>query len=177
VRKGTDILSQIEADFANDPDGRERALQVIVEEEMKGCEKMELRPDMHDVIAQLCAKSVRLAVSTRNCQMAYDRFIDMCDLHKETFHPVLSRESLGTINKPDPQVALHILQRWEIAAPDSVWFVGDSMDDIRCGKGAGCMTCLVGPVEKRASLAHHDHMIDMHVESLSEFYERISHWL
>lgn len=177
VSKGSDILSQIAVDFADDPEGHDRALRIIEEEEMKGCERMVLRSDLHDVIAKLCSKSVRLAVSTRNCQVAYEKFIDMCDLDNETFHPVLSRESLGAINKPDPQVARHILDKWDISEPDTVWFVGDSMDDIRCGKGAGCMTCLVGSDENRKMHAQHGFMIDMHADSLSEFYNKISHWL
>jgi phosphoglycolate phosphatase-like HAD superfamily hydrolase len=41
------------------------------------------------------------------------------------------------INKPSPDVALHILKdnNWGVDDPSLIWFVGDSEDDIRCGKG------------------------------------------
>ena len=171
---GLDILQQIENEFAGDPVGKERALQIIFEEEMKGCANMVVRSDMLDVVSRLGRQRLRLAVSTRNCEQAFEKFLEMCGLHEETFEPALSRESLGKINKPDPQVAVHILQRWEIIDPTTVWFVGDSMDDILCGKGAGCRTCLVGPNTSFDKFEDHKHMIDMRVETLSEFYDELS---
>ena len=172
---GIDILQQIDTELAHDAIARERALRVIFEEEMKGCANMVLRPDLHEVVAKIRSSHVRMAVSTRNCQEAYARFLDMCGLHEDTFQPALSRESLGKVNKPNPQVALHILEHWQISDPATVWFVGDSMDDIRCGKGAGCMTCLVGPKGVVSSRQQeYAHMIDAHVESLSGFYRNIA---
>jgi phosphoglycolate phosphatase-like HAD superfamily hydrolase len=80
---------------------------------------------------------------------------------------VLDRHSLGDVNKPDPQVAHHIMGHWgDAVSPEQVWFVGDSIDDIRCGKGAGCRTCLITSSDR----VHEDeHLIDHRVTTLKEF--------
>lgn len=97
---------------------------------------------------------------------AYNIFAERANVHPDTFAPVLDRTSLGGVNKPDPQVAHHIMQQWGGVPPHEVWFVGDSIDDIRCGKRAGCFTCLITASEKR----HDDeHLIDHRVTSLKDF--------
>lgn len=50
--------------------------------------------------------------------------------------------------------------------------MGDSMDDIRCGKGAGCRTCLITSSPDRG--LQEDHLIDARVTTLKEFLEHIT---
>lgn len=89
---------------------------------------------------------------------------------------MLDRDSLSGINKPDPRVAQHILEQWrggrqDTHAPEGVWFVGDSIDDIRCGKAAGCRTCLITASDR----VHVDaHLIDYRVTTLMEFVNILS---
>jgi pyridoxine kinase len=170
-RKGVDILTQIFQDLPLHE--HEAAHAVIIDEELKGCDAMKLQPDLSELLEYLNEHSIRAAISTRNCAEAFDRFRNMAKLSDKSFSPILSRESLNGINKPDPQVALHILEAWDaVDRPHEVWFIGDSIDDMKCGKGAGCRTCFV----TTPSMAHdpsHAAFIDISVTSLREFIEHI----
>jgi phosphoglycolate phosphatase-like HAD superfamily hydrolase len=93
-------------------------------------------------------------------------------------HPLLHRHSLAdSVNKPDPRVAQHILQSWDVIADTSadtasagtVWFVGDSMDDMLCGKAAGCRTCLISTDTNKDLYSSRRDVIDLCVHSLQEF--------
>jgi phosphoglycolate phosphatase-like HAD superfamily hydrolase len=104
---------------------------------------------------------------------AYETFAEKANFPPETFEPVLDRNSLSGVNKPDPQVAHHILGEWGGVLPHEVWFVGDSIDDIRCGKGAGCNTCLITASNKK----HDDeHLIDHRVTTLKEFMDILNEY-
>ena len=98
---------------------------------------MAIRPDCRHVIEQLREMNVRVSISTRNCRPAVDLFLrrlrdeeQLEQLEQEqeesnsggsgseqrcqqdwadVFWPVVTRDTLGGINKPDPQVAHHIL--------------------------------------------------------------------
>lgn len=172
-RKGVDILTQISEDLHEDK--HEAAHAIIVDEEMKGCDAMQLQPDLGDLLACLKERRIRSAISTRNCAKAYDRFQEMAGFeHESVFSPVLSRESLNGINKPDPQVANHILETWgAVDNPSEVWFVGDSLDDMICGKRAGCRTCLVSPTGLANKSVDYADFVDICVTSLSEFMDHI----
>jgi phosphoglycolate phosphatase-like HAD superfamily hydrolase len=168
-RIGGDIISQIEQ--VADPAERERMHRVIIEEEMKGCERMRLRPDLEAFLDALHRSRIRAALSTRNCFAAYERFLDVAAISDQRFSPALSRETLGGLNKPDPRVAAHVLTSWE-ASPETVWFVGDSEDDVACGKGAGCKTCLILTSYNR-DVVKREGLVDLAVNSLSEFGQHI----
>ena len=166
-----DILSQIENFSEVD---KVAAHRIIVEEEMAGCRKMELRGDLLNCLQALQSRGVKLAVSTRNCAEAYDHFMRQAALPVTTFNPALSRDSLGGINKPDPQVAHYILNAWSMHEnPEHVWFVGDSEDDMTCGRDAGCMTCLVRTPQNLLFRNKNTESIDLHVDSLTNFVEHI----
>jgi phosphoglycolate phosphatase-like HAD superfamily hydrolase len=61
------------------------------------------------------------------------------------FSPVVTRDCLGGINKPSGAVAAAILSTWAVAPSDAqhCLFVGDSGDDVLCGRNAGTQTCLI----------------------------------
>jgi phosphoglycolate phosphatase-like HAD superfamily hydrolase len=52
-----------------------------------------------------------------------------------------------------------------------VWFVGDSIDDMVCGKLAGCRTCLLLTDENQK--VKDSEYVDIVVKSLSEFGRHI----
>jgi phosphoglycolate phosphatase-like HAD superfamily hydrolase len=54
------------------------------------------------------------------------------------------------------------------AEPGSVWFVGDSIDDMVCGKLAGCRTCLIITEDNTAVIAQTQY-VDLAVHSLRDF--------
>lgn len=150
---------------------RQRAWAVLVEEEMIGCEKMEFRPHMHALLKGLQKARIRMAVSTRNCDLAFNKFLEKAELGTDVFCPSLTRESATGLNKPDPALARHIMRQWCIPAgmESTVWFVGDSVDDMLCGKRAGCKTCLISSSNSDNIMAQHGHLVDVKVDSLLEF--------
>jgi len=72
-RVNGDILSQVNA--LADPEMRAKANEVIIDEEMKGCQRMVLRADLDNTLRRLSQRRLRTAISTRNCRQAYDIFL------------------------------------------------------------------------------------------------------
>ena len=177
-RGSGDILEMIE--HMPDEESRKRAMDIVVEEEVKGCDAMVLRPDLYDFVKKLKNSRIRLALSTRNSGPALEHFLHKAGFGDDTFVPALHRDSLGKVNKPDPAVAFHVMKEWGISIGEGqkpperqvVWFLGDSIDDVACGKAAGCKTCLIrtpfnGKVQQR------DDLVDLVVNSLSEWVEYV----
>jgi len=166
TKRGSDIITQVKEDL----DGalQQRAFDIIVDEEMRGCERMVIKDDLNHCIDFLSDNDIKMAISTRNCGKAYDVFADKASFSPDTFKPVLHRDSLNGVNKPDPAVAYHIMHQWGGASPEEVWFVGDSIDDIKCGKSAGCRTCLITTSDRSFD---DEHLIDHRVTTLREFVD------
>lgn len=93
---------------------KDAALKVIYEEEMIGCDRMKIRPNMHAFLRAVTNSQIPIALSTRNCDAAFQRFMQLADLPVDYFSPALHRDSLNGLNKPDPLVARHILDAWSI---------------------------------------------------------------
>ena len=54
-----------------------------------------------------------------------------------------------------------------------MWFVGDSIDDMQCGKAAGCRTCLVRTPHNTDLQEKFPGLVDVAVSSLQEFADYI----
>ena len=93
-----------------DPVRRLELSRIIIEEEMLACERVVCRPDLKDLLAALHASRLRLAISTKNCEQAVNKFLEIAVVPQDRFHPTLTRDSLGGLSKPDPRVAQHILE-------------------------------------------------------------------
>ena len=152
---------------------RAKAWSIVVEEEMKGCARMELQPDLHKALNLLIRYRVRMALSTRNCYAAYADFLEKANLDSKIFSVALARDCLNGINKPDPKIVNHITSKWNMipSAKEDVWFVGDSVDDLACGKAAGCKCCLLVNHRNKHLIESRPELIDLHVDSL---YDAIS---
>jgi phosphoglycolate phosphatase-like HAD superfamily hydrolase len=178
-----DILSQIREIKCTEK--KERAMRIVHEEELRGCERMKLRADLFHFLATLKRCRVRLALSTRNSQPALHHFMESTKLPAGTFDPALHRDSLGHVNKPDPAVSKYCLDSWDVALHarlngngkeesngGDVWFIGDSLDDMKSGKGSGCKTCLVR-TSFNSSLDESSEHVDLVVDSLSEWITHV----
>jgi phosphoglycolate phosphatase-like HAD superfamily hydrolase len=165
-----------------DPEDRRKAHEIVHEEEVKGCENMKLREDLHEFISCLRKSRVRLALSTRNSEYALEYFMQSARLPPTTFHPSLHRDSLGKINKPDPAVSRFCIDTWDDSLHNSindenqngghVWFLGDSIDDMTSGKGSGCKTCLL-KTEFNKGLENNKELVDVAVDSLKEWLDHV----
>lgn len=169
---GGNILKRI-ADLATEEE-RKRAMDIVVDEEVKGCDNMVIREDFTSFLGRVQSSRVRLAMSTRNGPLAVEHFITHAEVPVDTFSPAIHRDSIGGINKPDPEVARHIIRSWGMNGPSDsqvVWFIGDSIDDMTCGHLANCKTCLIRtPFNK--NIEDHPH-VDLVVDSLSEWTDHV----
>lgn len=143
-RSNGDILTQINR-LTNDED-KKKAHSIIIDEETKGINRMILRDHLSLLINQLNHNNIKVAISTRNNEQALLKFLELSALKESQFTHLLHRDSImidGTmINKPDPRVAYHVTNSWNCNYEET-YFVGDSDDDIYCGKAANMKTCLV----------------------------------
>ncbi len=73
-RRDGDIILQIEA--LADEEARAAAYQIVVEEEMIGISNMVVRADVKLLMSELHARRIPTAISTRNCDVALNKFLD-----------------------------------------------------------------------------------------------------
>lgn len=171
-RNNGDILTQINR-LSNDND-KKRAHDIIIEEEIKGIERMQIREHLSLLIESLNNNNINVAISTRNNEAALHKFLEVAQLKPHQFTHLLHRDSINIdgnmINKPDPRVALHVINHWNInPMTDDIYFVGDSDDDIFCGLHANTKTCLV----RTSYNKHLEGKVDIAVDSLLEFAKHI----
>lgn len=179
--RDSDLISLVEA--IENPKAKWTAYDIIQNEEEVGCARMKLRDDAVEVVSTLSELRIRVAISTRNCQSSVDKFLTVIPSSVgSVFSPVVTRESLNGINKPDPRVAQHIINQWGYDTTlnsfselyGDVWFVGDSMDDMKCGKSAGCKTCLILTDYNVNYMKENPGIIDVEVSNLIEFLSFIN---
>jgi pyridoxine kinase len=148
------------------------AMQVIYEEEMAGINRQVLRKGLYQFIYSLYARKIRLAVCTRNCQQAYIQFLQQSQLLEHHFIPALFRETFQETNiqKPNPELAHYIARAWSVPEEQKslLWFVGDSLDDMKCGKNAGLTTCLILTDHNQKLQEQYPSLIDHTISDLDE---------
>ena len=114
---------------------------------------------------------VPLAIATRNTPRGVNAMLRAAGLPPDTFDPVLTRESPFP-EKPDPAIVLAACAAWGVP-PDTCLMVGDTMDDMRCGSGAGCGTCLIRPPSDDV-LSEDGSLVDFVIHSLCELEAMIN---
>lgn len=179
--RSVDIVTHVNS--IEDAEEQARCWKIIEDIEVDALVTQKVRPDMHVLLETLRKhRCLRLALSTRNCLPAAQHFFTQYQLPSGTFdvvqvrNSVLEEETLRPLNKPDPRLAQRILERWQVAAEEAaaVVFVGDSMDDMFCGKGAGCTTVLISADYNVGLKEKHPEAIDYVVHSLAELRELLA---
>ena len=92
--------------------------------------------------------------------------LDAAQLPADAFAPVLTREGPHP-DKPDPAIALAACSEWGLR-PDECLFVGDSLDDMRCGRAAGLATCFVAAADAELASPPFPEEIDFAITELGE---------
>jgi HAD superfamily hydrolase (TIGR01549 family) len=144
--RGTDLL--VHAATHPDPVERSRIHAVLVDEEELGFTRAQLMPDLDVLLDFLELHEVRMAILTRNNDDIMARTVAMMRRKPGTFSVMLSRSFEPS--KPNPEPIRFICDSWG-CKPSDVVMVGDSIDDMLCGRAAGSHTVLVG------SPAQHGH--------------------
>lgn len=139
-----------------------RAQRIVLEEEAFGLSRMALMPDVATLFEWLGVRRersapggpppLRVGLITRNNSAAMAHTIELIGV-PGAFDAALSREWPGA-PKPHPAALLHLLDEWGVPPADAV-MVGDSRDDMLCGRGAGALCVLVGD----AVVEHADHRV------------------
>ena len=136
--RGVDVLEHIATH--EDADERARLHSILEDEEETGFRRQELMPDARTALDALVLRGLRLAVLTRNNENVMARTLAMLE-RPGMFSPTLSRSFLPS--KPHPAPIHHICGVWS-CSPQDVVIVGDSRDDVLCGRAAGVRTVIVG---------------------------------
>ena len=162
---GVDILSHVEA-APTDEERRVRAA-AVADEEARGLERVALMPDISSIVAFTAARpSLRVGLITRNNAAAASHTMSLLHAVGARFDNSLSREWSGGPPKPHPAGLLWMTQDWGVSVEETV-MVGDSIDDVLCGRAAGATSILIGTLHEPGAkkVAH------FHVQTLTELVD------
>ena len=94
-----------------------------------------LFPDAVSVIATLFFRGLPLGIVSSNVSTHIERVLEDKEVRK--YFSVLSCSDLYSRPKPTPEPCLYALERMGLAPSKSICLVGDSLQDVECGKNAG----------------------------------------
>ncbi|CAL9734095.1 hypothetical protein MOSE0_D04522 [Monosporozyma servazzii] len=162
--KNTDILQFIE-DLPT-PEDKLLAEKRIHDVEIKAMEEMEPQPGLSEVMRHLTLNNYSKNICTRNklspVNYLINRFIPT---EWSNFDNILTRDFRPT--KPNPDPLLHIAKLLSVE-PQQIIIVGDSFDDIKSGRSAGCFTILLKNHVNEHLLTEHEELIDLAIDNLNE---------
>jgi HAD superfamily hydrolase (TIGR01549 family) len=162
---GVDILTHVDA--APTDDERRLRAAAVADEEARGLERVALMPDISSIVDFTAARpSLRVGLITRNNAAAASHTMSLLQAVGARFDHSLSREWSGGPPKPHPAGLLYMIQDWEVNVEETV-MVGDSIDDVLCGKAAGATSVLIGSIHEpdAKKVAH------FHVQTLTELVD------
>jgi phosphoglycolate phosphatase len=97
-----------------------------------------LYPGVKEVLAELHASGLRLAICTSRSRASLETLIRMLEI--EPYFCALTNNEDVSHPKPAPDLALLLLERLGARAEESL-VVGDTIFDLQMGRSAGCRTC------------------------------------
>lgn len=135
VPSDVDIVPYLRQKYSDDPEGLRSAMAIIHEEEELAFSPAKLQPGLKDLILHFKAIGLRLGIVTRNSSAVVAGFLESLGFDDGTFSEIITRDT-DIPNKPDPASVLHCCRSWDLH-PSTVLMVGDSVDDVLCGRAAG----------------------------------------
>ena len=126
----------------------------------------ELQPGLLQLMATLKRRGLLVGIATRNTARGVDAMLAAAGLPPDSFAPVLTREGPFP-DKPHPEIALTAAREWGVP-PEACLMVGDSMDDVRCGRAAGMATCLLAPEGSAAASPPFPAEVDFAISELPQ---------
>lgn len=159
-----DILDFI-TDLPTDED-RAVAERKIHEVEIQAMNEMTPQPGLVDLMKYLTINKFNKGICTRNIQRPVDHLIyKFLPVEYANFDIIITRDFRPT--KPNPDPLLHIAEKLKLK-PNEIIMVGDSMDDMRCGHDAGCITILLKNHINEYLETEHNDLIDVSIDKLDE---------
>ena len=139
IPKTVDILDHIHALPLSEQEDAQEKIRAI---ERRAMRAQTPQPGLVKLMDYLDSRGVQKALCTRNFDEPVNHLLtNFLPGHK--FHPIITRAFHPP--KPDPAGILKIASTWGVPAVDAKYLimVGDSHDDMKAGRGAGCTTILV----------------------------------
>lgn len=162
-----------------DTQQQQQIWQIIEDEERIAAENCIFSHGLFELMHFIQSRNIRIAMVTRNSAAGVNGFLSTLASHAHNNHIqiefdiILDRHSTHGL-KPSPAPATHIIQHVWKFAPEQVLFVGDEMNDVYCGHGAGCHVALIKREHntrlyerrrKRATFQHHHHHHNQSIDS------------
>lgn len=139
--------------------------------EKKAMDEMIPQPGLQEIMKYLTKKNISKNICTRNVegpvQYLINKFIPG---DYSSFDHIVTREFRPA--KPFPDPLLHIAEQIN-AIPESIIMVGDSFDDMKSGRAAGCLTVLLKGTANDKVVNNHKELIDFIVNDLRELKDLI----
>ena len=135
---GEFILEKI--DSLPNGEEKEKYHQILKYHELNSVKEATLIDGVADFIEYLKKKSIKMAILTRNYELATKKILEKFELN---FTTIFTRDDGPA--KPNPWCALKIAHEWEIN-PKEIMIIGDFLFDIQTGKNAGMQTALYTPI-------------------------------
>lgn len=135
-------------------------------------EHLRVLPGAHELVALLAASDLGIAVVS-NKHGPY--------LRKEAAHlgwdvhftSIVGATDLAE-DKPSAIPVHHVLEKLAAVAGPEIWFVGDSVTDVRCARAAGCTAILVRHEGANPTPLPEGEDADLVVDSLAAFAELLA---
>jgi phosphoglycolate phosphatase len=118
----------------NDP-----KLSIVDRIEMEAVGDSRISDENAGVIEQLSNKGLRLAIFTRNSELAVEKSLEGTDISKRI--TIVGREAVRRL-KPDPEGINILLAKFDLK-PSSAILVGDTYQDVEVARNAGLKSVIV----------------------------------
>lgn len=119
------------------PEHKLRAQAVLREHELRAARQCQLRPGAVELLLELRARGLKLALLTRNSRDSVELVLKRFCLE---FDCTVAREDARP--KPHPEPILKIAEALALD-PSELLVVGDYIFDVQCGQRAGALTALL----------------------------------
>ena len=165
--KSIDILAFID-DLPTEKQKEEAhaGIHKVEEEAMK---EMEPQPGLGKLMDYLTTNQYSKSICTRNVITPVNYLVSkFIPTNCREFDHIVTRDFRPT--KPNPDPLLHIARQLNVP-PSEMMMVGDSMDDMRSGRTAGCITVLLKNHVNGHILEDHKEFVDYPIDSLVEIID------
>ncbi|CCC71531.1 hypothetical protein NCAS_0H02210 [Naumovozyma castellii] len=162
--KSVDILAYI--DDMSTEEAKLEANRQLEEVEDRAMKQMEPQPGLVELLRFLTLNNMSKNICTRNVIKPVQYLIsNFVPKEYSNFEYIVTRDFRPA--KPNPDPLLHIAKQLKVH-PNEIMMVGDSFDDMRSGRSAGCVTMLLNNHVNKYLLQDHQDLIDNSVDSLAD---------
>ncbi|CAI2024597.1 hypothetical protein SEUBUCD646_0H01770 [Saccharomyces eubayanus] len=167
--KSIDILHFIET-LPTEKERKEACNQIEVVE-AKAMNQMQPQPSLIDLMKYLTTNGISKNICTRNVGAPVETFVArFIPQEFSKFDHIITRDFKPT--KPQPDPLQHIASKLNLS-PSEMIMVGDSYDDMKSGRSAGCLTVLLKNHVNGHLVLENKDLVDVSIEDLSEIIKLI----